>query len=135
MKINRERKPAVLQTIFCGEYLSKTKKNKLMLVLMTGLKKVTQICPRVLEIISQKFQFMGGKHARRTLQKSLLLCNTSYLGHKCSSIQPATQISSDLTTLIINPGISSKYIQNNRPLMVTQWLFILHPFTLFQALF
>lgn len=67
MKINRGRKPAVLQTIFCGEYLSKTKKNKLMLVLMTGLKKVTQICPRVLEIISQKFQFMGGKHARRTL--------------------------------------------------------------------
>lgn len=52
MKINREQKPAVLQTIFCGEYLSKTKENKLMLVLMTGLKKVTQICPRVLEIIS-----------------------------------------------------------------------------------
>ena len=67
MKISREQKPAVLQSIFCGEYLSKTKKNKLMLVLMTGLKKVTQIYPRVLEIISQKFQFMGGKHTRRTL--------------------------------------------------------------------
>ena len=68
MKINRERKPAVLQTIFCGEYLSKTKKNKLMLVLMTGLKKVTQIY--VLECwksFLRKFQIMGGKHARRTL--------------------------------------------------------------------
>ena len=80
MKINREQKPAVLRTIFCGEYLSKTKKNKLMLVLMTGLKKVTQICPRVLEIISQKVSNYGREACLQNPVEELVALQHMILG-------------------------------------------------------